>query len=83
MVQTKMVMKIMELGANFYDCPVAWQNMINRIDKKDDVGLTVDRVNEVLAEFDAACFTNNLAGSTGFLQFNTDAGHLMFILKYS
>ena len=77
-------MKRIELGVNFYDCPVPWQNMINRIDNDDEGGLTVDRVKEVLAEFDAACFSTGPAGAPmGSVLFNTDAGHLMFILKYS
>ncbi len=84
MVHIEVVMKIIELGRGFRNCPVAWQNMVDQLDKDKTIGATVESINAILAEFDAVYIVPG-SGPTGksCLQFNTDAGHLMFLLKYS
>jgi len=80
-------MTVMKLSQNFNDCPRPWQNLIDFIkrDPKGDHGFiaVVDLANYILlTEFDAELVDVDSLDSPS-VQFNTELGYLMFILKYS
>jgi hypothetical protein len=79
-------MTVMKLSQNFNDCPRPWQNLIDFIHNgpSGDRGFidVADLANHILTEFDAE-LVNVDSLDTPSVQFNTESGYLLFILKYS
>ena len=77
----------MTLPYLFDDCPKSWQNLIDSIENEAGPLAFVDQVKQVLSKFDAECIDlnnfANFATDSASVQFNTESGYLMFMLKYS
>jgi hypothetical protein len=78
-------MIVMQLAFTFYECPRVWQNLINSLELVIDRKVSAKLINEVLAPFDAVYVDSTMLYSNGdgHVEFENEAGRLMFLLKYS
>lgn len=71
-------MIILDLPYTFDSCPKHWQNMIYRIEKFPDSGVTKREINRELKRFNARYFSVE-----GYVEFADEAGYNWYLLTYS
>ena len=71
------------LDLSFFKCPVPWQHLINelQIESDSDCDVPVECVNVKLTAF-GGTYVNDPLG-LDHMQFATESGYTMFVLKYS
>lgn len=77
------MMQVMTLARSLYDCPKPWQNLIDSLELADlnlDYDNSLKLINETLSVYDAV-FSE--IGTDGAVEFYTDPGHTMFILRFT
>ena len=73
-------MKIVRLGASFYNCPVPWQNMIHHLQlvTDNDQNVPIDLIESELAKYGG-----HYRHDFGRMEFETVAEYTMFVLKWA
>ena len=71
------------LAENLISCPKAWQNFITEAQEFFWQDIAVQRINDMLKTYGGRYRFPHHEGDQPFIEFETEAGLLMFMLKWS